>query len=63
MTTKFKDKHDTASSMGAHEYKNIELVEIDGILRVRKKSTKEVMPMSLGLTAKRTYRKNRVGGE
>lgn len=45
MTTKFKDKHDTASSMGAHEYKNIELVEIDGILRVRKKSTKEVMPM------------------
>lgn len=38
---KVRDKHDTASSMGAHEYKNIELVEIDGILRVRKKSTKE----------------------
>ena len=60
---KFKDKHDTASSMVAHEYKNIELVEIDGFVRVRKKSTKELMPMSLGLTAKRTYRKNKVGGE
>lgn len=63
MTTKFKDNKDTSVTMGAHEYKNIELVEIDGILRVRKKSTKEVMPMSLGLTAKRTYRKNKVGGE
>ena len=45
MTTKVKDKHDTAATMGAHEYKNIELVEIDGILRVRKKSTQEIMPM------------------
>ena len=45
MTTKVKDKHDTAVTMGAHEYKNIELVEIDGILRVRKKSTQELMPM------------------
>lgn len=60
---KLKDKHDTAISMVAHEYKNIELVEIDGFVRVRKKSTKEVMPMSLGLTAKRTYRKNKVGGD
>ncbi|WP_373786504.1 hypothetical protein [Jeotgalibaca porci] len=60
---KVRDKHDTASSMGAHQYANIELIEIDGILRVRKKSTKEIMPMSLGLTAKRTYRKNKVGGE
>ena len=60
---KVRDKHDTASSMGAHEYKNIEIVKIDGILRVRKKSTKEIMPMSLGLTAKRTYRKNKVSGE
>ena len=60
---KFKDKHDTGASMGAHEYKNIELVEIDGILRVRKKSTQEIMPMSLGLSAKRTYRKNKVGGD
>ena len=45
MTTKVKDKHDTAVTMGAHEYKNIELVEVDGILRVRKKSTQELMPM------------------
>ena len=42
---KVKDKHDTAVTMVSHEYKNIELVEIDGILRVRKKSTKELMPM------------------
>ena len=60
---KFKDKHDTGVTMGAHQYVNIELVEIDGILRVRKKSTQEIMPMSLGLSAKRTYRKNRVGGD
>ena len=60
---KVKDKHDTAVTMGAHQYANIELVEVDGILRVRKKSTKEIMPMSLGLSAKRTYRKNRVGGD
>lgn len=60
---KVKDKHDTAVTMGAHEYKNIELVEIDGILRVRKKSTQEIMPMSLGLDAKRTYRKSKVGGD
>jgi len=60
---KVKDKNDTAVTMGAHEYKNIELVEIDGILRVRKKSTQEIMPMSLGLTAKRTYRKNEVGSD
>ena len=58
-----RDKHDTAVTMGAHQYANIELVEVDGILRVRKKSTQEIMPMSLGLTAKRTYRKNKVGGE
>jgi len=58
-----KDKHDTGVSMSAHEYANIELVEIDGILRVRKKSTQEIMPMSLGLTAKRTYRKNKVGSD
>ena len=45
MTTKVRDKHDTAVTMGAHEYQNIELVEIDGILRVRKKSTQEIMPM------------------
>lgn len=60
---KFRDKHDTAVTMGAHQYANIELVEIDGVLRVRKKSTQEIMPMSLGLIAKRTYRKNEVGGE
>ena len=60
---KIKDNQDTAVTMVAHEYKNIELVEVDGILRVRKKSTKELMPMSLGLTAKRTYRKNKVGGD
>jgi len=60
---KVKDKHDTAVTMGAHQYANIELVEIDGILRVRKKSTQEIMPMSLGLTAKRTYRKNKVGSD
>ena len=60
---KFRDKHDTSVTMGYHEYKNIELVEVDGILRVRKKSTQEIMPMSLGLDAKRMYRKNRVGGE
>ena len=60
---KIKDNQDTAVTMVSHEYKNIELVEVDGILRVRKKSTKELMPMSLGLTAKRTYRKNKVGGD
>ena len=60
---KFKDNQDTSVTMVAHEYKNIELVEVDGILRVRKKSTQEIMPMSLGVTAKRTYRKNRVGGD
>ena len=60
---KVKDKHDTAVTMGAHQYANIELVEVDGILRVRKKSTQEIMPMSLGLDAKRMYRKNRVGGD
>ena len=60
---KVKDKHDTAVTMGAHQYANIELVKVDGILRVRKKSTQEIMPMSLGLTAKRTYRKNKVGGD
>ena len=60
---KVKDKHDTAVTMVSHEYKHIELVEIDGILRVRKKSTREIMPMSLGVTAKRTYRKSKVGGD
>jgi len=60
---KVKDRHDTGISMGAHQYKNIELVEIDGFVRVRKKSTQEIMPMSIGLTAKRTYRKNVVGGD
>lgn len=44
---KFKDKHDTGVTMGAHDYKNIELVEVDGIRRVRNKKTGELMKHSI----------------
>lgn len=44
MTTKVKDKHDTAGSMMAHKYENIKLVEIDGLIRVLDKNG-NVMPM------------------
>ena len=46
MTTKFKDSKDTAGSMKAHEYQNIKLVEIDGLMRVLDKNG-EVMPMNI----------------
>lgn len=46
MTTKFKDNKDTAGSMKAHEYQNIKLVEIDGVMRVLDKNG-EVMPMNI----------------
>ena len=48
MTTKFKDTHDTAGSMKSHEYENIELVEVDGVIRVKSKKTGELMKHSLG---------------
>lgn len=44
---KFKDKHDTGVTMGAHDYKNIELVQVDGVIRVKSKKTGELMKHSV----------------
>lgn len=39
---KFRDKHDTGLTMKFHEYKNVELVEVDGVIRVKSKKTGEL---------------------
>lgn len=44
MTVKVRDKHDTAGTMKSHDYQNIKLVEIDGVIRVLDKNG-ELMPM------------------
>lgn len=40
-----------------HQYENIEIVEVDGIKRVRHKKTGEIIPMRNGKRLKRTGNK------
>lgn len=44
---RFRDKHDTGLTMKFHEYKNVELVEVDGVIRVKSKKTGELMKHSV----------------
>ena len=44
---RFRDKHDTGLTKKFHDYKNVELVEVDGVIRVKSKKTGELMKHSV----------------